>query len=356
MNRIERYIGRVVLLLMVLLPIGCSTIDDDLSRCPDPTPVPEPAPDCELDYELRLVTNMTTELQTQLTTSTDVNVASALRTHLSEIFTDFAHDVDLSFYDTQDDSARLQHDRHVMDANQASYTLNLPMRHYMHLAAANVVDNPVVNLANDAYCHTSQLQQTAGDTISSHATGLFTARLPMEVLEGVDQNFDVRLYMANCAASLVVDTIDSHIRDMKVYATGFATGFNIADSTYLYAAKSPIVRATKLDSGESDCETFCSVTFPSPEQPATRTVIETEEPFVRPEADGSLWELRVYIVTSDGSTTENILYVNTPLLAGQLKVIKAKVRANGSIGTDDKTVAISVKLNWNEGGGHDVEL
>ena len=101
---------------------------------------------------------------------------------------------------------------------------------------------------------------------------------------------------------------------------------------------------------------FCSVTFPSPEQPATRTVIETEEPFVRPEADGSLWELRVYIVTSDGSTTENILYVNTPLLAGQLKVIKAKVRANGSIGTDDKTVAISVKLNWNEGGGHDVEL
>lgn len=358
MNRIERYIGRVVLLLMVLLPVGCSTIDDDLSNCPDPTPVPVPEPelDCELDYELRLVTNMTTELQTQLTTQTDIHVANALRTYLSEVFTDFAHDVDLSFYDTQGDSVRLQHDRHVMDANQASYTLNLPMRHYMHLAAANVVDNPVVSIANDNYCHQSQLLQVDADTISSHTTGLFTARLPMEVLEGVDQNFDVHLYMANSAASLVIDTIGSGIRDVKVFTTGFATGFNMADSTYIYNSKSPIVRTDKVASDEPGRMTFCSVTFPSPEQPLTRVIIDVEEPFVRPEAEGSLWELHVYITTSDGTVTKNVLHVNTPLLAGMFKIIKGRVRDDGAIGTEDQTVAVSVTLDWNEGGGHDIEL
>ena len=50
------------------------------------------------------------------------------------------------------------------------------------------------------------LQQVAGDTIDSHDTGLFTARLPMRVLNGVNQNFDVRLYMANCAVCLIIDT------------------------------------------------------------------------------------------------------------------------------------------------------
>ena len=118
----------MTLMMGALALSSCSTIDDDLSNC---------ANDFELDYELRLVTNMTTELQTQLNTETDVSVATALRTYLSDIFTDFAHDVDLSFYDTEGDSLRLQHDEHVMDANQASYTLNLPMRQYMHLAAAN---------------------------------------------------------------------------------------------------------------------------------------------------------------------------------------------------------------------------
>jgi len=352
MNRIERYFGRVILLLTVLLPIGCATIDDDRSDCVEPNPTNN----YELDYELRLVTNMTTELQTELTTQTDLSVASALRSHLSKIFTDFAHDVDLSFYDTQGDSIRLQHDSHVMDANQASYTLNLPMRHYMHLAAANVVDNPVVTLANDMYCHQSRLLQVDADTISSHTTGLFTARLPMEVLEGVDQNFDVHLYMANCAASLVVDTVDSYIRDMQVFVTGFATGFNIADSTYTFGQKAPIVRTAQVDASDEGCQTFCSVTFPSPEESATRTVIETDEPFVSPTANESLWEIRVYITTSDGSMTENKLYVNKPLRAGQFKVIKCKAHNNGSIGTNDQTVAVSVTLNWNEGGGHDIAL
>ena len=76
---------------------SCSVIDEDLSNCVDVEPVEQ----AELDYELRLVTNMTTELTTQLTTQTDIRLADALKQHLDDIFTDYAHDVDLSFYDTQ---------------------------------------------------------------------------------------------------------------------------------------------------------------------------------------------------------------------------------------------------------------
>ena len=376
MKRMEKYLGIVLSLLLALsLPMACSTIDDDRSDCVDPVPPgpeppgpeppgpeppgpepPQPEPEYEMDYELQLVTNMVTELQTELTTQTDINVAQALRTYLSTIFTDFAHDVDLSFYDTQGDSIRLQHDQHVMDANQASYTLNLPKRQYMHLAAANIVDNPIVALANDEFCHQSKLLQLANDTITSHTTGLFTARLPMEILEGVDQSFDVRLYMANCATTLVVDTIGSGLKDMKVITTGFATGFNIADSTYIFGAKSPIIRTSPVTTHEAGRMKYCSVNFPSPEAPITRTIIETEEPFISVEAADALWELHIYVTTASGSVTENILYVKSPLRAGQLKVIKAKAFTNGSLDSEDKSVAVSVRLDWSEGGGHDIEL
>ena len=204
----------VFLCFSLLTAVSCSVIDEDLSDCVE---------QAKMDYELRLVTNMTTELKTQLTTQTDLNIAQALRTQLSDVFTDFAHDVDLSFYDTQGDSARLQHDEHIMDANQASYALNLPMRQYMHLATANIIDNELVTLEDDDNCHRARLQQVARDTIDSHGTGVFTARQPMEVLEGIDQNFNVHLYMANCAATLVIDPRGhGNLDKIRVFSTGFA--------------------------------------------------------------------------------------------------------------------------------------
>ena len=341
------FISHFSFLISLLLLLSCSTIDDDLSDC---------GTSYQLDYQLQLVTNMTTELTTQLTTTTDVKLASAVRTHLSEIFTDFAHDVDLSFYDTEGDSLRLQHDEHIMDDSLASYTLYLPMRRYMHLAAANLVNNKVVDLRDDERCHTSVLHQVEEDTISSQTTGIFTARLPMEVLEGVNQNFEVHLYMANCASTLVIDTIGSGVRDVKVYVKGFATGFNIADSVYQFSQQAPIVRPDIVNVETGGEMSFCSVTFPSREVPTSRTVIETEDPFVSPTSENALWEYHVYVTTKEGSITETKLYVNQPLRAGQLKVLKAKASGNGSISTADQTVAVSVTLNWDDGGQYEPTL
>ena len=356
--RLAKMVNKLIIIayssLLITHVSACSVIDDDLSDCP-------PDDNYRLDYELRLVTNLTTELQTELTTQTEVKLASALRAHLSNIFTDYAHDVDLSFYDTQGDSVRLHHDEHIMDANQASYTLNLPMRQYMHLAVANILENDVISLTGDDQCPTSMLSQTERDTIPSHNTGLFTARLPMEVLEGVNQNFNVHLYMANCASTLVVDTLGSGIRSMKVYSTGFATGFNLSDSTFLYVDQPPVVRTDEVKYDDQTGMAFCSVTFPSREEPAaasrgaqaTRTVIETTDPFISESAAKALWQFNVYAVTADGKTTESKLYINLPLRAGQLKVLKAKVRNDGAIATDDQEVAVSVTLDWTPGGHHE---
>lgn len=348
----------ICLIVFISILTSCSVIDEDLSVCEERAKV---------DYELRLVTNMTTELTTKLTTTTDLKLAEELRDHLSDVFTDFAHDVDLSFYDTEGDSVRLQHDEHFMDANQASYALNLPMRRYMHLATANILDNPLVTLEDDDYCHRSILHQIERDTIDSHTTGIFTARQPMEVLEGVDQNFNVRLYMANCSATLVIDPRGHSTEGVQVYATGFASGFQICDSTFLFSEKAPIVRTTRLEPKDGSPEVgFCCVTFPSrnpKELNETRTIIETEEPFISEESDESLWEFHVYVPSpiregtrTTPSITRSVIYINKPQQAGEVTVLKVAMGENGEIESDDPEVGVSVTLDWTPGGVYNPDI
>ena len=338
------------LCLSSLLLSSCCMIDEDRSDC---------GKEIKIDYELMLVTNMSIEIDTQLGDDDEQCIAAALRQHLSNVFTDFAHDIDLSFYDVEGDSARLFHEQHIMDASQRSYAITLPVQDYMHLALANIQDNRLVSLSQDDRCHTSQLAQTAvPDTIEPHNTGLFTARLPINVQEDVDQTFKVRLYMANCAAALVLDPRGIAISDMKVYATGFASDYQICDSSYVFAAQSPVVRSSFV---ENDCGNqlcFCTVNFPSREvetpsleegQAETRTVIETIQPFIAKAGEKSLWAFRAYVTLRNGKTTETVLRVREPLRAGQLKIIKCYLRDDGSVVPSDPKVGASVSLDWQPG-------
>lgn len=339
-----------ILLSAVWLMAGCSVIDDDLSNCPSDEQ------QFQMGYQLKLVTNMTTELQTKLTTMTELSVAGVLTTHLQNIFRDFAHDVDLSFYDTEGKMERLQHDRHIMDANQQSYTLTLPMRKYLHLALANIQNNPVVDLVNDGQSYSSMLRQTDGaaadgftaSILPSHNTGIFTARQPMEVLEGVNQTFNVKLYMANSAATLVLDPKELSYKDIKVYATGFASAFYMSDSTYVYTDNPPLIEAQKVDTG-NNLLCFCSVNFPSRDAAPASAVR-------RAEAGPMIWQFKVYLTKQDGSITETILDIDEPLKAGDIKIIKGSLDDEGGVRPYDSTVGVSVTLDWNSGGTYNPEL
>ena len=82
-------VGRAVALcLLLLLFDACRLIDEDQSDCGD---------DYRIDYELRLVTNMSTRLSTELSMNTEVKVATELKSYLDNVFTDRAHDINLSF-------------------------------------------------------------------------------------------------------------------------------------------------------------------------------------------------------------------------------------------------------------------
>lgn len=330
----------VFFVLTSLLFSNCSTIDEDMSDC-----------GTTVTYDLTLVTNINTEietqLETQLNTEVELEMARRLRDYLKNIFTDYAHDVNLSFYDTEGDFTRLHHDEHIMDANQASYTLNLPMREYMHLAAANLVNNHDVGIEKDEKCNTAMLRQVEQDTIDNHTTGLFTARQPMNVLEGINQHFNVRLYMANCATALIIDPRGQDVADVKVYSTGFATGFNINDSTYIYPAKSPIVRMDEMS--VLDQRVFCSVNFPSKDAERTRVVIENAEVFDEEAGDVSVWQIQVCVFLKDGSVTRTVLNFGEPLQAGQLKITKCWIGDNGVVYTKDSEVSTSVTIDWKGG-------
>ena len=332
----------VCMLFMATWVSSCSSIDDDLSDCP-----PEET-QFQLTYQLKLVTTMNTELQTQLTTMTEINVANALQTYLKNIFTDFAHDVDLSFYEVSGNYSRLNHDTHIMDANQKSYTLTLPMRRYRHLAVANIADNNMVSLSGDENSITSKLVQADGtkaipqDFIMSHTAGLFTARESMEVLEGIDQIFNVRLYMANCAASLVIDPKGNAYKKIQVYTSGFASSFFISDSTYVYSDKPPLVYADELQTGNS-LLCFTTVNFPSRDADAA--------------AQGSpLWRFEVYLTKTDDTITKTVINIDEPLKAGELKIIKGDIDSDGAIRPYNSRLGVSVTLDWASGGTYNPEL
>ena len=324
------------LLFLVLALPSCRFIDEDLTRCDQ---------EMSLDYELRLVTNVTTELETELSLETDVAVATALKAYLKEVFTDRAHDVDLSFYDVEGEQTRLHHERHIMDANQTSYALHIPVHNYLHLGLANLDNNAALALENDATAPGSRLQQQIADTLTPHEKGVFTARERMDVKEGVSQEFKVHLYMANCAASLVLDTLGSGVKDIRVFATGFATAFDVADSVYLYQ-HTPIFKADKIEVDEPGAQLcFATVNFPS-RMPQTKADEKKE----------TYWEFRVYSTLPSGSITETKLSVTRPLGAAQFDILKAIVYGNGSLEPEDTTVGVTVSLDWKPGMDHEVIL
>jgi hypothetical protein len=323
---------------------ACRLVDEDVSDCGE---------DFNLDYELQLVTNLRTEIQTVLDLEADLQVATELQSHLSEVFTDLAHDVDLSFYDTEEPMARLEHFGVVMDASESSYSLFLPGRPYLHTCVANLEAEPSVTLEDGDQCHTARLVQhpEVKDTVSIHKAGIFTARKRMDVLTGVDQHFDVSLFMVNAATALILDLADApDVKDLKVFLSGFADGFNVADSSYTFSTKQ-VVRTEMLPAEPGSTERcFTSIHFPSRDvEPATKVVIDIDDPDQDKRSDEILWQWEVYVTLADGTVTKTILGSYNPLHPAQLKAVKGTVHANGGVVSNDHSVGANVTLDWHEG-------
>ena len=336
---------------MVVAFPGCRLVDEDLTDCGE---------EFSLDYELQLVTNMRTEIQTVLDLQADVEVATALEDHLGEVFTDVAHDVALSFYDTVEPWARLEHFDVVMDASQSNYALYLPGRTYIHTCVANLEAEPYVTLEDEEYCNTARLVQhtQVQDTVCAHTSGIFAARTRLDVVTGTDQSFDVELYMVNAATTLILDVADApDVVDLKVCLTGFADGFLLADSTYTFDSQQ-IVRTKLLPVEEGSTERcFTSIHFPSRDvESDTKMVIDIPDPDSDKQSDEVLWYWTVEALLSDNTVTHSVIGSYNPLHAAQLKVVKGVVHARGEVSSEDPTVGVSVMLDWQSGQEHIIDL
>lgn len=310
----------------MLLP-SCSVIDEDLDDC---------GINNKIVYRLKLTANIQAELDQQLGSADERPVANALRQSLNGIFTNVAHDIDLSFYNT--DNIREKHEQHIMNASQAEYVVYLPERDYRNLAVANITNATNVTLESDDNTPTTmKLLQQQGDTIDSHTTGMFTARKTIEVCN-CTESFNVELYMANSCAALVVDTAGVGIRGMKVLTQDFATSFAVSDSTYAYQAN-PLIRSVEVPTNGQPYTCHYAVSFPS-----------------RHTRSDGLFRIKAYVTLPDGTTTENIITVEQPLMAGYLKIIKMKMKPNGSLTPLSQDVGVSVTLNWKQGGTYEPEV
>lgn len=344
------------LLAMALLPVSCSTIDDDLDDC---------FIDLQAEYELRLVTNENLELARVL--SDRPGIADALRQHLSGVFSDQGRDLNLSFY--LNGTRSHQQTESMNNASTHRVNMTLEIEDYEHLAIANVQNNGVVTLEGDNTLQTSNLKsQTSNQEIASQSTGIFTGRRSFPNMTWGVYSYHMPLYMANCAAAIVLDPRSALFTDIQVYTKGFATSFNVADSTYQYD-NSPLVRAERVAMPDTTrWLAFSAVSYPSREpaslarqnsspsgetegglSSSTRSRVDTDLPFSYADSGQDLWQYECYVTLSDATITKTTLTIRHPLRGGQLKVLCGYIDGNGSIRLYDAEVGATVDLDWKPG-------
>lgn len=332
-------------LWVIVLPLffaACVLIDDDLSVCGE---------ELVVNYQMQLHTELSMQLQTELMMEAEIPVRNALEKWLEPIFTETAKDVDLRFFSSETDELR-HHIHEIINDKRTSYTIQLPKENYMHLGVANIEDNNQVHMTDVDHAESLKLSLVDGKNVPSLSTGVFTARLPMEIGD-TSANFEVHLYMANSAVALVADTtICDSLLSMSGTVIGSAISFAVRDSIYTYDDSRAIVlddlpikhqggdHGQKMRSAEEVNDTYaCMVvsTFPT----------EDDKP----------WNVVVKTTMVGNRHTTTTLKLEEPLKAGTLRIIRVHVDEEGALQPDaGQEVGASVELDWKQGGEHEVDL
>lgn len=326
MRKKKSYRIFLIALMTLSTAFGLSScIDEDMSKC---------GKDYKIKYNLRLNTQIHTLIDIDLNTTEERHIANRLKQELGTVFTDHALDNDLSFFIGK---VLYRHEANIMNANSVSYTIYLPRNDYQNLSLANTgsARNVKITGAND--CKALALEQEQKDTINSHNIGLFTSRLSIDEND-FEHDLQTTLYMANSSAVVVIDQSKVQPTELWGFVEGMATQFQVNDSTYS-SSLNTMVRAKRIN------QDFITNSIPTHD--ALYTVCF---PSIKPE-----WRYHVIAKVND-KYTETIFTMNEPLKAGKLKIIKTRLKEDGSLSTSNTAVGVSVKLDWKPGGSHDIEI
>lgn len=311
-------------MLSVLVMISsCSLIDDDLSVC---------GTDVKIVYFTRPQNNIADEIATVLPEQTVQPVADSLRAFLEPVFTPQIHDLHLSFYTSPEDKEYIR-TREQVNATQKDYIYYMPKGDYVHPVVANSDGNGVVLYRGGQSWYNEQLRQTADDTVASFETGVYTAR-PMLKISDTEQTVQVPLYMTCSAVALVIDSATVGKDSIRACVKGMASGFDIADSVYLYMPQAVNAMRCIADL----C--FATVCFPSADVP---------------DSEGTYYTVVVHVTNPDGTVTETLLTMHRPLNADRLKIIRCKLKDDGEVEPQkNNEVGVSVTLDWKKGGDFEI--
>lgn len=326
MRKKKSYRIFLIALMTLSTAFGLSScIDEDMSKC---------GKDYKIKYNLRLNTQIHTLIDIDLNTTEERHIANRLKQELGTVFTDHALDNDLSFFIGK---VLYRHEANIMNANSVSYTIYLPRNDYQNLSLANTgsARNVKITGAND--CKALALEQEQKDTINSHNIGLFTSRLTIDEND-FEHDLQTTLYMANSSAVVVIDQSKVQPTELWGFVEGMATQFQVNDSTYS-SSLNTMVRAKRIN------QDFITNSIPTHD--ALYTVCF---PSIKPE-----WRYHVIAKVND-KYTETIFTMNEPLKAGKLKIIKTRLKEDGSLSTSNTAVGVSVKLDWKPGGSHDIDI
>lgn len=325
---------------------ACALIDDDLSVCGE---------ELIVHYQMELHTELSLQLQAELDEVQDEPVRDALETWLAPVFTDHAKDINLRFFSLGTDELRYSVNE-VINAKQKSYTLVLPTENYMHLALANMADNHQVQLLGDNHAEDMHIYLSENNYLNPLNTGMFTARLPMEVTTDSSQNFDVRLYMVTAAVALVIDTTEcDSVFTFEAKMKDCACGFALRDSLFDYSSDR-LFRfeevEIKLDKEQKNAPTRES------KEPVLTTPYACMATVGMPTPDSTAWHIEFVTTLTKERHTTTTMTIDDPLKAGTLRVFKLRMKPDGSIEpkVSSKEVGISITLDWKNGGDHDIEV
>ena len=328
----------IVILMLPFLFAACHLIDDDLSVCGE---------ELLVTYELQLHTELSMQLETELYAEADMPVRNALQQYLENIFTDKAKDIDLRFYKSETDELR-HLIQEVINDNRTSYTIHLPHENYMHLGVANIEDNTQVQFVGAEHSASTEIRMPDKETLNPLNTGVFTARLPMNVTEQ-SRHFDVHLYMVNAAVAVVFDKPDNlDLAALSGDVLGCAESFSVKDSTFSHAQPRNFLMDNIRIGGGSAAPTKVKAAASSANTRCLATVC-------MPTKDEQIWNVEIIATMANGTKTKTTLTIDDPLKAGTLRIIRCRLGENGEVMPMAKEVGAIVELNWHEGDEHSME-
>ena len=312
----------------------CSCIDEDLSDC---------GVDYNVEYRMEMTDDADATLRRELYLAEEQEALTALQPVVGAVFTPLAADLGFTFHHT--DGTQAYRQSRIINSASAAFTLYLSAKPYRTLAVANAEAEPVLQGEPSPTAHSWQLTHTRRDTVDSHTRGVFTGVQDIDIPADASQSYVVPLHMRNCGCILLLDHTEAAGAQTAGYLSDMAATLQANDSTFSHA-DAPLVRMNRLVTNRyTALHGFC---FPS----------QTAPVYTRAGSDssGAYWGLRAYVTLTDGTTTENLLYVRRPLHSEELYILKGRIDAEGRITVESREVGVSVTLNWKEGGTYEPEI